>query len=251
MATSSHQHIFANSVSPIKMAIVGLPPNQWGIKYQFVPMPLGMVGMTLPGRMFQLVQIFANGMVDPRLMPTFGVPPTRGQQTARPGHANTSAMSRHGQGSSTRPRAYVTSSHSRQTALPSYDTAMTTDTRGQGRSRSTRAPGSSSREQGHRSKSGAADIREYEQADDDCKEFGLRDECSQWKSSSGLQTVSKVQTSMPLATKRQMKESGICIMGFDWVRQIYDGWGCEGGNHFVFDNQAAADRFIGSGCRRL
>lgn len=92
--------------------------------------------------------------------------------------------------------------------------------------------------------SGAADIMRYEQEDDECKVFGAGNECGQWEPSPGLQTVSKVQTEMPLATKRQMKDSGICDKGYEWVRQIYNGWRCAGGNHFVFDNRAAADNFI-------
>lgn len=49
---------------------------------------------------------------------------------------------------------------------------------------------------------------------------------------------------MPMATKRMVKEAGICVLGFDWTRQRFDGWRCKGGSHFVFDDQAAADRFL-------
>lgn len=88
-----------------------------------------------------------------------------------------------------------------------------------------------------------ADNKDYELGDE-CKDYELEDECSQWEPSCALQTVSEEQKEMPMATKRMMKESGICIRGFNWTRQIYDGWRCEGGNHFVFDNQGAADRFL-------
>ena len=71
----------------------------------------------------------------------------------------------------------------------------------------------------------------------------LGDEWSQWEPSCGMQTSCPAEE-MPMATKRMVKEAGICVKGFDWTRQRFDGWRCKGCNHFVFDNQGAADTFL-------
>ncbi|KAL9035168.1 MAG: hypothetical protein Q9180_005003 [Flavoplaca navasiana] len=280
MGHARHQTNHAESANRVMIAKVR-PPNHLNLAYDSYVMPQEMVGMILYGREFRLrrpkrLKATANSM--PGSRSTTGVPSTQGQQTALSGHTSTTARSRHSQahsersgaympsfgsrhtalsghtsttarsrhsqGHSERSGAYVPSSGSRQTALPSYDTAMALGARGEGRSEKSRVTASSSRQPGHRSMSGAADIMRYEQEDDECGVFGAGNECGQWEPSPGLQTVSKVQTEMPLATKRQMKESGICVKGFDWVRQIYNGWRCAGGHHFVFDNRAAANSFI-------
>ena len=280
MGHARHQTNHAESANHLMIAKVR-PPNHQNLTYDLYVMPQGMVGMDLYGVEFNLLWrqklgATANGMAGSRS--TIGVPSTRGQQTALSGHTSTTARSRHSQGPSERSGAhmpslgsrqitisghtsttarsrhsqghsdrsgaYMPSLGSRQTALPSYDTAMALGARGEGRSGKSRVAASSSRQRGHPSMSGAADIMRYEQDDDECKVLGAGNECGQWEPYAALQTVSKVQTEMPLATKRQMKESGICVKGFDWVRQIYNGWRCAGGNHFVFDNRAAADQFI-------
>ena len=51
-------------------------------------------------------------------------------------------------------------------------------------------------------------------------------------------------TERDVETKNMLRTTGICPMGFDWIRHP-DGWRCWGGNHFVFDNQQLADKFIG------
>ncbi|KAL9626958.1 MAG: hypothetical protein Q9204_006913 [Flavoplaca sp. TL-2023a] len=246
MGHARHQTNHAESANHLMIAKVR-PPNHQNLAYDLYVMPQEMVGMNLYGREFTLpwrkkLGATANGM--PGSRSTIGVPSTRRQQTAHPGHTSTTARNRHSQGHSERSGAYMPSSGSRQTELPSYDTAIALGARGEGRSGKSRVKAPSSRQRGHPSMSGAADIMRYEQEDDECKVFGAGNECGQWEPSAGLQTVSKVQTEMPLATKRQMKESGICVKGFDWVRQIYNGWRCAGGHHFVFDNRAAADNFI-------
>ncbi|KAL8880851.1 MAG: hypothetical protein Q9198_001822 [Flavoplaca austrocitrina] len=280
MGHARHQTNHAESANHLMMAKVR-PPNHQNIAYDLNVMPQGMVGMILYGHEFGIrwpkkLRATANGT--PGSRSTIGVPSTQGQQTAisghtsttarsrrsqghsersgaympssgsrqtaLPGHTSTTARSRHNQGHSERSGAYMPSSGRRQTALPSYDTAMALGARGEGGSGKSRVTASFSRQRGHPSISGAADVMRYEQEDDECKVFGAGNECGQWEPSAGLQTVSKVQTEMPLATKQQMKESGICVKGFDWVRQIYNGWRCAGGHHFVFDNRAAADKFI-------
>lgn len=116
-----------------------------------------------------------------------------------------------------------------QSALPAGGTNSRGDVRGH-----SAGPRASSRHQQHQSGQTKAKAQTYE----------LGDECNQWDPSCGLQTTCKDQKEMPMATKRMMKKSGICVRGFDWIRQTFDGWRCEGGQHFVLDNQEAADRFI-------
>ncbi|KAL8855758.1 MAG: hypothetical protein Q9178_007576 [Gyalolechia marmorata] len=117
---------------------------------------------------------------------------------------------------------------------PYAGTAAATRGHGRNRSEGSRALTQSSRHHQSRSARKRAEPHTYE----------LGDECCQQEFAGAMETVCKEQKELPMSTKRTMKEAGICVMGFDWVRQVYDGWRCEGGNHLVFDDQAAADRFI-------
>lgn len=70
------------------------------------------------------------------------------------------------------------------------------------------------------------------------------DGCAERESACVMKTTSEKQKLIPRATKRLTKETGIWIQGFDWERQVYDGWQCAGEIYLLFDDQAAADRFI-------
>ena len=117
---------------------------------------------------------------------------------------------------------------------PYAGTAAATGGHGRSHSEGSRAQTQSSRHHQSRSARMRAEPHTYE----------LGDECCQRDLTDAMKMVCKEPKELPMSTKRTMKEAGICVRGFDWVRQVYDGWRCEGGNHLVFDDQAAADRFI-------
>ncbi|KAL8993569.1 MAG: hypothetical protein Q9169_006251 [Polycauliona sp. 2 TL-2023] len=224
-------------------------PTNSGYKTTQHPMPHGMVGISLWE--WRLRRPGEHHRRDPRLGPTFGIPPTRNQQMEPPSFASVGRIAHHGQGRSGASRRLTPSSAIRQTAPPGYASAMTMSRHGQGRSEKSRSQGSSSRDPNYGSKHGAADVTKYEPDNGECQEFDLADGCGQWDPTCGMQTASKVQIEMPTATKRMMKEKGICVQGFKWTRQIYNGWRCEGGYHFVLDDQKAADNFLRDWLPRL
>ncbi|KAL8687840.1 MAG: hypothetical protein Q9224_005037 [Gallowayella concinna] len=71
-------------------------------------------------------------------------------------------------------------------------------------------------------------------------------ECIEWDKT--CEEVSKTaettgQVERDIEKKKMLKKTGMCIMGFEWIRHK-DGWRCWGGNHFVFHNQQLADKFV-------
>ena len=127
------------------------------------------------------------------------------------------------------PNFGIPPARSPQAVLPVGATRSRGDTQGH-----SAGPGASSRQRQH---------YQSAQAKSKAQTCELGDEWSQWEPSCEMQTSCQAEE-MPVAMKKMVKEAGICVMGFDWTRQRFDGWRCQGGHHFVFDNQGAADMFL-------